>query len=209
MPPKAKFTREQIIKAAVDVTREQGISAVTAREVGKQLGTSSTPVFVAFESMSDLKQEVYNSVKNDFYHFLCLGLEQTPAFKGFGIRMIEYAREYPNLFAAVHMNFTADNINYDDMTTNMMGADECVEAIKRQTGFSDEDAVRMFRQVLISGFGICYLVSSKTCEFTQQQLDEYLGVAYAGSLMAIKKGNMQQYHIHPSREETNDRKTEE
>ena len=34
MPPKFKFTREEIIQAALDLTRESGIAAVTARGLG-------------------------------------------------------------------------------------------------------------------------------------------------------------------------------
>ncbi len=33
MPPKAKFTPEEILCAALDITREHGIGAVTAREL--------------------------------------------------------------------------------------------------------------------------------------------------------------------------------
>ena len=38
MPPKFKFTREEIIQAALDLTRESGIAAVTARGLGAKLG---------------------------------------------------------------------------------------------------------------------------------------------------------------------------
>ena len=37
MPPKAKFTREEIVSAALEITRAGGISAVTARAVGSKL----------------------------------------------------------------------------------------------------------------------------------------------------------------------------
>ena len=40
MPPKFKFTREEIIQAALDLTRESGIAAVTARRLGAKLGSS-------------------------------------------------------------------------------------------------------------------------------------------------------------------------
>lgn len=199
MPPKAKFTREKIIDAAISVTKEQGISAVTAREVGKQLGTSSTPVFVAFENMEDLKQEVYQAIKYDFYNYICEGLNYTPAFKGFGFKMIEYARKFPKLFAVVHMNFSTDEINYDDMILNMAGAKECINAIKNQTGFDESGAKLMFKQVLITGFGVCYLISLGNCEFTESQLDEYLGIAYAGTIMAIKNKDKSSYKIHPEK----------
>lgn len=44
MPPKPKFSREDIINAAFDIVQKSGTDAMTAREVGKYLGTSSTPI---------------------------------------------------------------------------------------------------------------------------------------------------------------------
>ncbi|MGN0535919.1 MAG: TetR/AcrR family transcriptional regulator [Eubacterium sp.] len=201
MPPKAKFTREQIIQAAVDVTREQGISAVTAREVGKQLGTSSTPVFVAFENMDDLKNEVFREVKTQYSKYIDEGLNYTPMFKAFGLRMIEYAKDFPNLFKVLFMNSMESSKNYDDMILNFPSADICIKAIKEQTNLSDAQVELLFKQVLITGLGICYLVSSKTCEFTDEQLDEYLGLSYVGSLTAIKNLDKSKYTIHPTRKD--------
>lgn len=201
MPPKAKFTREQIIQAAVDVTREQGISAVTAREVGKQLGTSSTPVFVAFGNMEDLKNEVFKEVELQYSRYIDEGLNYTPMFKAFGLRMIEYAREFPNLFKVLFMNSIESNKNYDDMILNFPSAEICLKAIKEQTKLDDARVELLFKQVLVTGLGICYLVSSKTCEFTDEQLDEYLGLSYVGSLMAIQNLDKSKYTIHPTRKD--------
>ena len=39
MPPKAKFTKEQITKAALSVVSEKGVQALTAKELGAALGT--------------------------------------------------------------------------------------------------------------------------------------------------------------------------
>lgn len=199
MPPKAKFTREQIIEAAVAVTKEKGISAVTAREVGKQLGTSSSPVFVAFESMDDLKNEVYNEVKNQYFQYINEGLNYTPVFKAFGFRMIQFAKEYPNLFKVLFINSNDDVIDYGEMILGFPVADICINAIKEQTSLSDEQVELLFKQVLVTGLGICYLVSSNTCSFTDDELDEYLGLAYVGTLMAIKNLDKSKYTVHPKK----------
>ena len=34
MPPKAKFTKNEIVEAAMQIVREQGLEAVTSRELG-------------------------------------------------------------------------------------------------------------------------------------------------------------------------------
>lgn len=43
MPPKPKFTREEIIAAALEIVSEKGIEALTAKELGEKLGSSARP----------------------------------------------------------------------------------------------------------------------------------------------------------------------
>ena len=63
MPPKAKFSKEEIIKAAVNLVRTEGAQALTARALGTKLGVSSSPVFTFFQSMDEVRREVLESAK--------------------------------------------------------------------------------------------------------------------------------------------------
>ena len=62
MPRKFMFTREQIIAAAVELTRKDGLTALTARALGARLGSS----FGLFENMEEVRQEVMKEA-NEFY----------------------------------------------------------------------------------------------------------------------------------------------
>lgn len=65
MPPKPRFTREEIVAAALDIVSRQGIEALTARELGEVLGNSARPIFTVFRSMEELQQEVRSAVSFD------------------------------------------------------------------------------------------------------------------------------------------------
>lgn len=41
MPPQAKFSRKEIVSTALEITRENGLGAVTARELGTRLKSSA------------------------------------------------------------------------------------------------------------------------------------------------------------------------
>lgn len=45
MPPKQKFTKEEVVNAALEITRRDGINALTARRLGAELDSSSRPIF--------------------------------------------------------------------------------------------------------------------------------------------------------------------
>ena len=57
MPPRAKFTKEQIVNAALDIIRENGTSELTARALGKRLGSSACPIFTVFDNMEEVLTE--------------------------------------------------------------------------------------------------------------------------------------------------------
>ena len=55
MPPKPKFTKEAVAAIALAIIKEDGLAALTARELGKRLGTSASPIFTVFQSMDEVK----------------------------------------------------------------------------------------------------------------------------------------------------------
>lgn len=57
MPPKPKFTREEITAAALRVVSRNGITALTAQALGQELGSSSRPIFTVFQNMEEVRQE--------------------------------------------------------------------------------------------------------------------------------------------------------
>lgn len=54
MPPKMKYTRDEVIKAAVKVVEENGLNSLTARSVAVKLGSSTAPVYHHFATMDEL-----------------------------------------------------------------------------------------------------------------------------------------------------------
>lgn len=53
MPPQLKFTKAEIINAALNVTRNNGISGLTARALAAELGCSVEPIFGLFKNMEE------------------------------------------------------------------------------------------------------------------------------------------------------------
>lgn len=58
MPPKPKYTKEEIITTAMDVVSKKGLDALTAKELGYALNTSATPIFTVFKSMREVQDAV-------------------------------------------------------------------------------------------------------------------------------------------------------
>lgn len=70
MPPKAKFTKEEIVEAALNIVREDGISNLTARALGSELGSSARPIFTVFQNMDEVQQAVIDSAKQLYADYI-------------------------------------------------------------------------------------------------------------------------------------------
>ena len=103
MPPKPKFKREEIIAAAVDVTRESGIGAVSAREIAAHLGTSTRPIFTYFATMEELKQEIANTAEAILRRYVTDGLNTAIPFFGLGVNYIQFALDEPELYRLLYL----------------------------------------------------------------------------------------------------------
>jgi len=199
MPPKTKFTREEIIQAAFEMAREKGIEAVVARELGKKLGTSSSPIFTAFKNMEEVQQEVRALALKEFESCVSDALNYTPAFKYVGMKMIEFAMREPKLFQLIYMREREESRSYEEMVVGLGDTVEvCVQIMQRDYGLDRKDAELLFKMTWLHTFSICALVANKVCHFSMEEISEILSVSFQGTLMLIKSGT---FHTIPVNEQ--------
>ena len=102
MPPKTVFTRDDVVEAAVKVVQDQGIKALTAREVAKRLKSSTAPVYSNFESMRLLGREVIKKAKDLILDYMSRSYTER-VFLNMGIGYARFARENCALFRALYL----------------------------------------------------------------------------------------------------------
>lgn len=95
MPPSPKFTKEEILDAAVEIVKAYGADALTARSLAARLGSSARPIFTVYPNMDELRADVIRRAKAVYSRYVNRGLEQRPAFRGVGMEYIRFARENP------------------------------------------------------------------------------------------------------------------
>ena len=109
MAPKNKFTKEEIICAALDVVRAGGIGALTAKAIADELGTSTRPIFTAFGSMDEVRQAVYAAAVRVYDGYTSAGLKENIPFLGVGKSYIRFAKEEPELYRFLFLTRTQEN----------------------------------------------------------------------------------------------------
>ena len=189
MPPKAKFTKEQITKAALGVVSEKGAQALTAKELGAALGTSTTPIFTVFNSMQEVQDAVMLAAMERFEEYAHKAAHIKPVFKQVGMQMIMFAKEEPKLYQLIFMSSINEAQTFDDIYAHLGSlADECLDVLQKDYDLSKDNAKTLFEHVWIHTFGIGALCATGMCDFSHEQIAQMLTQDFTAMMMLMKSG---------------------
>ena len=196
MPPKAKFTKEQITKAALGVVSEKGAQALTAKELGAALGTSTTPIFTVFHSMQEVQDAVMLAAMERFEEYAHKAAHLGPVFKQIGMQMILFAKEEPKLYQLIFMSSISEAQTFDDIYAHLGSlADECLDVLQKDYDLSKDNAKTLFEHVWIHTFGIGALCATGVCDFSHEQIAQMLTQDFTAMMMLMKSGKPSQESI--------------
>lgn len=190
MPPKAKYTREEIIQIALDIVADKGIGALNARSLGAAMGTSTRPVFTAFKNMNELVEEVKTAALHRFDEYAQNDVDPgAPAFKNVGLQMILFAAEQPKLFQLLYMTETENSVSFSNIFSKLGATSEkCIGFIRRDYGLTEEEAKYLFQSVWINTFGIGVLIASGVCRYDEEEVSAMLSRHFMAVMALIKSG---------------------
>ncbi|QNM06652.1 TetR-like C-terminal domain-containing protein [Qiania dongpingensis] len=186
MPPKQKYTKEEMIAAAVEIIRRNGRDGLTARGLGEELGSSSRPVFTIFQNMEEVYQETVDAVKGIYNRYIQEGLSKEAAFEGVGIQYIRFAREEPNLFKLLFMTGREVSPRLPDVLSAIdENSGRILEAVKEEYGMDEENSRRLYQCLWIFTHGIATLCANGVCRFTEPEIGGMLTDICEGMLIKL------------------------
>ncbi len=189
MPPKPKFTKEEIINAALEIVSEKGTEGLTARELGARLGSSARPIFTVFNGMEELQNEVRVAAMSYFENMPIDALGDMPVFKQVGMKMVLFGKTEPKLYRLLFMSENEKAMSFEDIFDKLgVTAVRCVETIKSEYGLDTEQAKTLFEHTWIHTFGIGALCATGTCDFSTEEISEMLTVDFT-AMMTLLKAN--------------------
>ena len=187
MPPKAKFTKEEILSAAFDIVRSKGIDALTARLLADALNSSPRPIFTVFAGMDEIVREVILKAKALYAEYVRRGLACVPQFKGVGVQYILFAIEEPKLFQLLFMNERGSVPPLCEVLQLIEDSfEEILASITNAYGFDRDTALRLYYHMWIYSHGIATLCATKMCSFTAEDISRMLTEVCASLIKKIK-----------------------
>lgn len=185
MPPIIKITGEAILDAAIEIIREKGVDAVNARELAKALECSVQPIFRSFESMDNLKKQLYRRAETIYYDTMAREVEHHGIpFLGKSLAYIEFANEERNLYKFLFQSGAAEGGSIFDRIRAEQSQAE-IDTISGMTGLSAQHINRLFEDTWLITHGLAALVAASPCKLGEEEIVRILNVL-AESFMRIR-----------------------
>lgn len=156
MPPKNKFTREEIVEAAFEIAREEGFSKITARSVAGRLSSSVAPIYVNFKTVAELTQAVVKRVFALSEELMAKQKGQN-LFENIGKASLAFARDYPVLFRDLVLKPNPYMVSYEETEKAMVDALKNSEEMKDWT---TEELRKLFLKMRIFQLGLSAMLAN-------------------------------------------------
>ena len=187
MPPKPKFTKDEIVQTALEVVSRKGVEALTAKELGCALGSSARPIFTVFNSMKEVQTEVRAAAMRRFERFAEQKLPDMPLFKQIGMRMVLFGAKEPKLYQLLFMQENRNAVRFDDVFGELgISAETCIRSIQEAYRLTEAEAKLLFENVWIYTFGIGALCATRMCQFSEERLGEMLSTEFQAMMLLVK-----------------------
>ncbi|MBT3233748.1 MAG: TetR/AcrR family transcriptional regulator [Calditrichaeota bacterium] len=100
MPPKVRFTKEDVIKAAFSIVEENGFNGMSTQKVADRLNSSVQPLYSQFENIDALKRVVAVRTQAIFRSFVLADYSERKYLNPW-IGEILFAKKYSKLYFAL------------------------------------------------------------------------------------------------------------
>ncbi len=184
MPPKTKYTREQIVEGAIRYVQAYGSDELSARSLGRFIGCSPQPIFCCFNGMEELWEAIDVAAYERYLGYLQREVESGnwTAYKSFGMGYIRFAMEEPSLFQFL---FLRDRSNETPEEAPDWKAS--LQMIAEANGFSEKEAEELHLNMWVCVHGIATMAATNFLKMEWGQISQLISNAYHGARDQILK----------------------
>lgn len=182
MPPKVRYTKEEISQAAYELVRKYGKDFLTARSLATTLKTSTAPIFTAFSSIDEVMESVKEKAFALYSEYIADGLREPMPFKATGLKYIQFAKDEPELFKMLFMREGSETpMHY--LPSDFEFESEVRGAVQEAYQMSESEAKRIYNHLAVYVHGLAVLFAQGNCVFSDEDVSRMLSEVF----VALKK----------------------
>lgn len=178
MAPKVKITKEEIVRAAVEIVRKHGAQEINARTVAAELNCSTQPVFSNFATMEALRLAVVEKADAICAAYIQKEIEsgEYPPYKASGMAYIRFAKEEKELFKLLYMRDRSEEM----ISENRGMSNDMEHFVRQNTGLDGLDAQLFHLEMWVYVHGIATMFATGFLDLGWDLVSKMLTDSYQG-----------------------------
>lgn len=158
MPPTVRFTRESVLNAAYELVRREGLPALNARAVAREIGGSTQPIFRLFSGMEELHREIIALADQSICRRMSQrASESSNPYISVCMTYLLFARDEPELFKLLFMR---DRIS-DGSCGREYNHEWGFPVIQNSFGVDRETAEQLYQRSFFYTHGLAVCIATK------------------------------------------------
>ncbi|ABJ61039.1 TetR/AcrR family transcriptional regulator [Lactobacillus gasseri ATCC 33323 = JCM 1131] len=190
MARKKEIDKQRILDAAYKLAVRGGIESLTARNIAKAVNCSTQPIYLEFENMQDLRNQVLARISDELKsNTLQQNFTGEPLID-LDLSYLYFAKEHVDLFRAMFVDGKCGNQMIVD---TLMGLG--IEKFKQQFDaeqYSDERLKHIIVANWIAATGLATLLINKMANFTQAQMISVLKAQIHDAMLNDRLTNVEE-----------------
>ena len=163
MAGKSIINKEELLSVAVNMVEKYGIDSINARDLAKEAGISTKPIYRIYTSLDDLKKDVNDIIKKEY------DVDSKNALITVCVAYIEFAQMHKNYFRSM---FLSNNLNWKDVNDvlNEKWNQSTIINLVNKHGLSFEEAKILFMNVWLYANGLATLIASNDLTIDNKEI---------------------------------------
>lgn len=190
MARKKEIDKQRILDAAYKLAVRGGIESLTARNIAKAVNCSTQPIYLEFENMQDLRNQVLARISDELKsNTLQQNFTGEPLID-LDLSYLYFAKEHVDLFRAM---FVDGKFGNQMIVDTLMGLG--IEKFKQQFDaeqYSDERPKHIVIANWIAATGLATLLINKMANFTQAQMVSVLKAQIHDAMLNDRLTNVEE-----------------
>lgn len=170
MPAKKQVTKDMILNAALKLLKEKGYSAVNIKNLSRELGCSTQPIYLSFSGMEDLRKELLPKAVKEFETDMKEN-SRDHNIRLYDMSYIEFAKKESQLFCFLFMSQNA----FEEMKQTLVSfINQSIHELMETYRISYEEADRLHDHLWMHAHGIASMIATSFCDWDMEKVKTML-----------------------------------
>ncbi|GJH40011.1 TetR family transcriptional regulator [Capnocytophaga sp. HP1101] len=167
------ITQEVIVATAFEMVRKEGFGVLSARNIAKQIGCSTQPIYWCYKNMDDLKAEICKKALVYLQNLILNYSKTGDMLLDLGLGYVRTAHTEPALFKAFYMD-NITNAKLNDIFPESKKVIEIMKSSEEYQQLSEQEIKNAIAKAWMLVHGIASLVAVDMLVYNEEKILEIL-----------------------------------